>query len=241
MSSADTPPPEAPTGPAPRWFPPAEQATHVLMVRHGSTVHSLAGRFSGRNDLPLDERGRGQARAIAHHIVGLGPIDAIVSSPLRRAQETALAISARTGVPVETHEDLIETEFGEWEGLGIEDVHLKWPELLAAWLKRADVAPPSGESFAEVEARALRGLREILAARRGQRIVLVSHVTPIKTLLRLALGAPLETMFKFHLDTASLSVVDYYDDGTSSVRTVNNAEHPDPGPLDADADAGQPA
>lgn len=59
-------------------------------------------------------------------------------------------------------------------------------------------------------------------------MVLVSHVTPIKTLLRLALGAPQETMFRFHLDTASLSVVDYYADGTSSVRTINNAEHPEP-------------
>lgn len=225
--NADTPP--APTTAAPRWFPPHDEATRVLMVRHGSTEHSLAGRFSGRNELPLDDRGQGQARAIAHHIAGLGDIDAIVSSPLRRAQETAGAIAERTGVPVETHDDLIETEFGEWEGLTIEDAHLKWPDLLAAWLKRADIAPPSGESFAEVETRALRGLNEILDARRGQRIVMVSHVTPIKTLLRLALGSPQETMFRFHLDTASLSVVDYYGDGTSSVRTINNAEHPDPG------------
>ena len=222
---------ETPSGNAPRWFPPQDQATHVFMVRHGSTEHSLEGRFSGRNDLPLDERGQGQARAIAHHIAGLGGIDAIVSSPLRRAQETAAAIAGRTGITVETHDDLIETEFGEWEGRTIDDVHLKWPDLLASWLKHADIAPPSGESFADVETRALRGLQDVLATRRGQRVVLVSHVTPIKTLLRLALGSPQETMFRFHLDTASLSVVDYYDDGTSSVRTINNAEHPDPGPV----------
>ncbi|GAB2455174.1 histidine phosphatase family protein [Jatrophihabitans fulvus] len=215
----------------PRWFPPNEQATRVFMVRHGSTEHSLSGRFSGRNDLPLDERGRGQARAIAHHIAGLGGIDAIVSSPLRRARETAAAIAARTGAVVDVHDDLIESEFGEWEGLSIDEVHVAWPELLATWLDGADVAPPKGESFAQVESRTLRGLREIVDARRGQTIVLVSHVTPIKTLLRLALGSPQETMFRFHLDTASLSIVDYYDDGTSSVRTINNAEHPDPGPL----------
>jgi len=222
-----------PAGAAPRWFPPHDQATRVYLVRHGSTEHSLEGRFSGRNDLPLDERGQGQARAIGHHIAGLGRVDAIVSSPLRRARETAGAIAERTGAQVTVHEDLIETEFGEWEGLTISDVHLKWPDLLAQWLKRADVCPPSGESFAEVELRALRGLAEVLDTHRGRRIVLVSHVTPIKTLLRLALGAPQDTMFRFHLDTASLSTVDYYPDGTSSVRTVNNAEHPDPGPLPA--------
>jgi broad specificity phosphatase PhoE len=213
----------------PRWFPPQDEATRVLLIRHGSTEHSLEGRFSGRNDLPLDARGQGQARAIAEHLSGLGPVDAVVSSPLRRAVETAQAIVERVGGTVEIHPDLVETEFGEWEGLTIDEAHLKWPELLAEWLKRADVAPPSGESFAEVEERTLRGLNEIIAARRGQRIVLVSHVTPIKTLLRLALGAPQETMFRFHLDTASLSAVDYYGDGTSSVRTINNAEHPDPG------------
>lgn len=217
----------AQSGP-PRWFPPGDDATRVLMIRHGSTEHSLEGRFSGRNELPLDARGQGQARAIAEHLRGLGPVDAVVSSPLRRARETAQAIVERTGGSVDIHEDLIETEFGEWEGLTIEEAHLKWPDLLASWLKRADVCPPSGESFAQVEERALRGLNEIVTARRGQRIVVVSHVTPIKTLLRLALGAPQETMFRFHLDTASLSAVDYYADGTSSVRTINNSEHPDP-------------
>lgn len=217
-----------PTAHPPRWFPPNEDATKVMMVRHGSTVHSLGGRFSGRNELELDERGRGQARAIAAHIANLGMVDAVISSPLRRARETAQAVSDRVGGTVEIHDDLIETEFGEWEGRTIEDVHLKWPDLLAAWLKRADIAPPSGESFEQVEVRALRALDDLIERHRGQRVVVVSHVTPIKLLLRLALGAPQETMFRFHLDTASLSVVDYYLDGASSVRTINNAEHPIP-------------
>lgn len=212
----------------PRWFPPKDEATTVLLVRHGSTEHSLSGRFSGRNDLPLDARGRGQARAIARHIGNLDPVDAVLSSPLPRARETAAAIVEQVGGGVDIHDDLIETEFGEWEGLTIEEAHQKWPDVLAQWLRRADIAPPSGESFSEVERRALRGLTDILERHRGQRVVVVSHVTPIKTLLRLALGAPQETMFRFHLDTASLSVIDYYADGTSSVRTINNAEHPTP-------------
>ena len=204
-----------------RWFPPRNEATQVLLLRHGSTVHSHDGRFSGRNDLPLDDAGRREAGAIAEHIARLGPIDAVVSSPLRRAHETAQVLVDRVGGAVEIHDDLTETEFGEWEGLTIDEAHTKSPELLAEWLRRSDVPPPNGESFEQVEERAVRARDDILTNRRGQRVVLVSHVTPIKILLRLALAAPPETMFRFHLDTASLSAVDYYQDGASSVRLIN--------------------
>jgi probable phosphoglycerate mutase len=170
----------------------------------------------------LDERGRRQADAIAAHIARLPRIDAVISSPLRRARETAQALVSRIGRTVEINENLAETDFGVWEGLTIEEAHLESPDVLADWLQHPDVAPPSGESFQQVEIRTLRALDEILAQRSGQRLVLVSHVTPIKILLRLALGAPQETMFRFHLDTASLSAVDYHADGTSTVRLINN-------------------
>jgi ribonuclease H / adenosylcobalamin/alpha-ribazole phosphatase len=219
----------------PRWFPPTETATRILLVRHGTTVHSHEGRFSGRNDLPLDPHGVAQARALAGYIATLEPLDAVISSPLRRAWETAQAIVERVGGQVEIHEDLIEAEFGEWEGLTITEAHLKSPQQLADWLNAANVAPPDGESFVDVEARARRAIDEIVAAHRHQRVAVVSHVTPIKTLLCAALGAPPETMFRFHLDTASLSIVDYYDDGTSSVRIINHAGHPSEPPQTATA------
>ncbi len=218
------------TAEPPRWFPATETATRVLLVRHGSTVHSHEGRFSGRNDLPLDSHGRGQARMLARHVAGLAPVAAVISSPLRRARETAQAIAEQIGAEIEIHDDLVEAEFGEWEGLTISETHLKWAEQLAAWLVSATAAPPSGESFVDVEVRSRRAIAEIVGAHRHQRVAVVSHVTPIKTLLRIALGAPQETMFRFHLDTASLSVVDYYDDGTTSVRTINNSEHPSESP-----------
>lgn len=212
---------------APRWFPDNEPPTRLLLVRHGSTEHSHDGRFSGRNELPLDEHGRGQARAIARHVSRMGSVDVVLSSPLRRARETAEAIVAKVGGEVEIVEDLVEMEFGEWEGLTLADAHLKWPDVIRDWLAGIDIAPPGGESFAEVEARVTPAVQRIIDGNRGRRIVAVSHVTPIKTLLRIALSAPQETMFKFHLDTASLSVIDYFEDGATSVRTINNSEHPD--------------
>lgn len=216
---------EGSPGDVPRWFPPSELATRVLLVRHGSTEHSHEGRFSGRNELPLDAEGRRQGQALAAQVAALAPFDAIFSSPLRRARETAEVIVERTGGTVQVQPGLVETEFGDWEGLTMAEVHRKWPERLAEWRETPGVAPPGGESFMEVELRTQAALEEIIAGHQGGRIVVVSHVTPIKTLLRLALGAPPATMFRFHLDTASLSVVDYYPDGTCSVRTINRSGH----------------
>ncbi len=209
----------------PRWFPDDDNPTRLLLVRHGSTEHSHEGRFSGRNELPLDAHGLGQARGISRHIAALPPVDLVLSSPLIRARQTADAIVERVGGQVEIVEDLVEMEFGEWEGLTLAEAHLKWPEAIRAWLA-GEVAPPGGESFGQVTERALRAIEQIISAYRGKRIVAVSHVTPIKTLLRVAMGAPESAMFKFHLDTASLSEIDYYVDGASSVRLMNLSEHP---------------
>ena len=90
----------------------------------------------------------------------------------------------------------------------------------------ADSRRPAGSPSARSRRGCCPRSTRIVARHRGKRIVVVSHITPIKTVLRTCLSAPQETMFKFHLDTASLSVIDYYEDGTTSVRTINNSEHP---------------
>jgi broad specificity phosphatase PhoE len=207
------------------WDRSGERPTTLLLVRHGSTIHSPSGRFSGRNDLPLDEPGVAQAKAVAGYLDQLDPVDAILSSPLRRARETADAIAAPSGRTVESTEDLIELDFGQWEGLSFAEVKQGWPAELVSWLDSEQVAPPGGESFATVTQRVRRLLDQLLAKYPGQRVVLVSHLTPIKTLLRLALGAPHEAVFRFHLDTGALSIIDYYRDGACSVRMLNRSEH----------------
>jgi probable phosphoglycerate mutase len=212
-------------GPKPRWGGADETPTTLLLVRHGSTAHSLDGRFSGRNDLPLDGPGRLQARAAADAIAGLEAVDAVLSSPLRRARETAEAIAAAVGGPVEIVDDLVELDFGLWEGHSFAEAERTWPEPMARWLLDEDAAPPGGESFAAVTARVRRFLADVRRDRAHQRVVAVSHVTPINTLLRLALGAPHETIFRLHLDPASLSIVDYYADGAASVKRCNDSGH----------------
>ena len=96
---------------------------------------------------------------------------------------------------------------------------------MAAWLADAQVAPPGGESFADVDRRMLAVLDRLLARHPGATLLLVSHVTPIKTLVRHALLAPATALFRTHLDVASICEVDWYPDGPALVRSLNDTCH----------------
>jgi len=182
-------------------------------------------RYSGHGDPELTELGRAQAAAAARRLGEGGGIDVIVSSPLGRARATAQAVAEATGLSVEIEEGLIETDFGGWEGLTFTEAGQRDPQLHRRWLGDVDVAPPGGESFAQVAAR-MAVTREALIARYpGARILAVSHVTPIKTLLQQALNVGPELLFRLHLDLASLSIAEFYPDGGSVVKLVNDTAH----------------
>ncbi len=195
------------------------------LLRHGETAYSVEGRFSGRGDLPLTERGRAQAEAAAKRIGDLGGIAGVVTSPLGRARETAAAVAAVIGLEPVVDDGLIETDFGEWEGLTFAEARQRWPSEVDSWLGSTATAPPGGESFAAVARRVRRSRDRAIAAHPGQTVVLVSHVTPIKTLLQLGLDTGPVVLFRLHLDIASLSIVDWYPDGPASVRLVNDTGH----------------
>jgi len=207
------------------WTLPTEPPTRLILVRHGSTEHSAHQRFSGRNELPLNGVGERQVAALAARVAAFGDVSAVVSSPLRRACQSAEAIAAALGVGVETDDDLAEVDFGAWEGKTFAQVQGEHPAELAAWLASPDAAPAQGESFTAAGRRVRRGRDAVIAAHSGQRVVVVTHVTPIKTLIRLALDAPPVSLFRIHLDTASVSIVDYYAAGNCSLRLVNDTGH----------------
>ncbi|MCX4867392.1 bifunctional RNase H/acid phosphatase [Streptomyces sp. NBC_00257] len=202
-------------------------ATFVLL-RHGETALTPEKRFSGSggSDPELSAAGRHQAECIARSLADRGTVEEIVSSPLRRCRETAAAVAARLGLEVRIEEGLRETDFGAWEGLTFAEVRERYGADLDAWLASAKVAPTGGgESFAEV-ARRVSATRDRLTTRyAGRTVLLVTHVTPIKTLVRLALGAPPEAMFRMELSAASVSAVAYYADGNASVRLLNDTSH----------------
>ena len=207
------------------WGAARGQATTTLLLRHGATPLSAERRFAGRGDIPLTDEGRRQAAAAAARLRERGGLDVIVTSPLRRARRTAEAVAEASGAPLVVDDDLVEADFGAWEGLSFAEASAKSPEEMTAWLGSADAAPPGGESFADVARRVLRALDRLLDAYPERTLVVVSHVTPIKTLLCRALLAPPAALFRIHLDVASLSRVDWFADGPALVRSMNDTAH----------------
>jgi probable phosphoglycerate mutase len=185
---------------------------------------SVQKRYAGRSDVPLTDVGVQQAAAAAKRLASAG-LDVIVTSPLLRTVRTAQEVAAATGAPVVTDEGFRETDFGDWEGLTFAEVRERWPGEVTAWLADPDVAPPGGESFTEVNARVTAALHRVLDARAGQTVLIVSHVTPIKTLVVAALLAPPATLYRMHLDVAALSEIDWYADGPAVLRSFNDTGH----------------
>ncbi|MFB4318055.1 bifunctional RNase H/acid phosphatase [Actinomadura sp. 21ATH] len=204
------------------WTPPSSTPTRTLLLRHGETPYSIEKRFAGGGDIPLTENGLLQARAAARAIKD---IDAIVTSPLRRCRDTAAEIAAATGAGIRIEEGFRETDFGAWEGLTFAEADRRWPAELKAWLADPDVAPPGGESFAEVSRRVRTALDKLKVRHRHKTVLVVSHVTPIKLLIKDALGAPMTSLYRMHLDVAALSAIDWYDDGPASLRSFNDTHH----------------
>jgi len=203
------------------------EPTVTLLLRHGQTPMSVERRYAGRSpktDVPLTDAGVQQAAAAAKRLASAG-IGAIVSSPLQRTVRTAEEVAAVTGVPVVTDDGFRETDFGVWEGLTFAEVRERWPSELTAWLADPEVAPPGGESFAQVSERVTAALHRVLAERERQTVLIVSHVTPIKTLVAAALLAPPAALFRMHLDVAALCEIDWYPDGPAVLRSYNDTAH----------------
>ena len=210
--------------PGPSWRPARGEPTVTVLLRHGQTPMSVEQRYAGRSDAPLTDAGVQQAAAAAKRLAS-ADLGVIVTSPLLRAVQTAQEVAAVTGAAVVTDDGFRETDFGAWEGLTFAEVRERWPAELAAWLADPAVAPPGGESFTEVSARVTAALHRVLAARTGQTVLIVSHVTPIKTLVAAALLAPPAALYRMHLDVAALCQIDWYADGPAVLRSFNDTSH----------------
>jgi broad specificity phosphatase PhoE/ribonuclease HI len=199
--------------------------TRFLLLRHGQTELSTQRRYSGRGNPALTEVGRDQADAAARYIGQKGGISAVITSPLQRAYDTAARAAKELGLDITVDDDLIETDFGTWEGLTFGEAAERDPELHRRWLRDTTIEPPNGESFDSVAQRVRRAQARIIVEHAGETVLVVSHVTPIKTLLRIALDAGPGILYRLHLDLASLSIAEFYPDGVASVRLVNQTSY----------------
>jgi broad specificity phosphatase PhoE/ribonuclease HI len=202
--------------------------TALLLLRHAQTAMSVERRFSGVGDPPLTPYGEEQAAALAARVAAMpGPFAAVWSSPLRRALRTASLVADALGLEVRVDERLRETDFGDWEGLTFGEIQSRDGDTLTAWLGDQDLPAPGGESFAATTRRVRQVRDAVLAEHPGENVVVVSHVTPVKVMLRLALDAP-SVVYRLHLDLASISQAEWYPDGNAVVRRVNDTAHLEP-------------
>jgi ribonuclease H / adenosylcobalamin/alpha-ribazole phosphatase len=210
------------------WVPDLGTPTTFVLLRHGQTPLTPQKRFSGSggDDPELSEAGRHQARQVATALAARGTIQVVVTSPFTRCRQTAGIVAERLGLDLHIEDGLRETDFGAWEGLTFAEVKERHPADLAAWLASTEATPTDGgESFAAVARRVALCRDKLLARYAGKTLLLVTHVTPVKTLVRLALGAPPASLFRMELSAASLSAVAYYADGNTSVHLLNDTSH----------------
>jgi ribonuclease H / adenosylcobalamin/alpha-ribazole phosphatase len=213
-----------------------EPPTRLIFLRHGETAHTVDKRFSGSggDDPGLSETGRRQAEAAARYIAGLagdgataadpaglGPIDAVISSPMLRTRQTAAVVAERLGLEVEVRDAWVECSFGDWDGHTFAEVQEKWPDALNAWLGSTTVAPPGGESFDACARRARSARDAVLSSYPGKTVVVVTHVTPIKLMVRGVLQAPMTSLFRMELKPATVTEINWYADGLASLRGFN--------------------
>jgi broad specificity phosphatase PhoE len=198
----------------------------ILLIRHGETDWNLAGRFQGRSDVPLNQKGKDQARALALALRGES-LAAIYCSPLARAKETARLIQTyHPSVPLYEEKGLVEMNLGEFEGIEGSRWAEKYADFREAWRNNpASVTMPGGENLQEVQARAMAALQSISKAHPANCTLLVcSHNFVILTILCAALEIPLDRFRELKQGTAAMNVL-YLEGSRLRAEVVNDRSH----------------
>ncbi|GAA1184745.1 Phosphoserine phosphatase 1 [Corynebacterium glaucum] len=213
-------------GPA-HWSDAKAPRTRFVLLRHGQTEHSAQRRFSGAAEPELTDIGHAQAKRAAAAVAQMGQIDAIISSPQRRALQTAKHCAEALGrdeSDIEVYDGFREVDFGDFEGLTRYEALQRYPEQVGVWEASSSESPPNGESLAKLHRRVTRERLKVQEAHEGQTVLVVAHMTPIKSVIRQALGTNAETFKHIFLDLASVSVVEFYGD-FGVVRAFNDVAH----------------
>jgi len=190
----------------------------IFFVRHGQTAGNRDGRLQGHVDTQLTDAGHEQARRLAEGLRAV-PVLRVVTSPLRRAAETAAAIGRLHGLDVEVDDRLVELHYGEWDQRRFQEISAQeW----GAWRADPKFAPPGGESLVDVTARVADFCDQHVT---DEIVVAVSHVSPIKAAMCLALGVDERASWRMHLDLASITRVGRRADGALYLASFNETAH----------------
>jgi len=184
--------------------------SRLLLVRHGDTELNSAERYWGDSDVKLSDAGFGQAEKLRHRLAA-EKIDAIYSSNLRRASETAQIIASGHQLDVITCAELREINFGKLEGLTFAEASQLYPEVSKLWMKRSpNLKYPGGESLSEFNKRVSKFLNRLKKHTPEETILIVAHSGVLRTLICQLLGLKLQHRWQIRLNLASLSILETY-------------------------------
>lgn len=181
----------------------------IIYTRHAESLWNPIGKYQGRLDPELSERGHKQAERLAKALKKYNPV-AIYSSPLKRTYMTAEYISKELNLPININEDIIEIDHGDWSGMLVKDVREKYPDMFHDWLYHPETVKfPNGESLKDVYERVKKFQEDMFKKHDGQTIIAVSHTVPIRASFVSGLNLPLEKFWSFGCDNASYSILDF--------------------------------
>lgn len=201
----------------------------IYLIRHGETKWNIDFKVQGKKDVPLNDKGILQANLLASYFENIDTentfLDTIYSSNLTRAYETAQIIGKKLDKKVEIVEDFQEINFGVWEGYYWEDIKIEYKDFLKKWEDDKENTPiPEGESYGQVQKRVYKKFKEIISKHQtNSNIIIVSHGVAIKVLIAKILEINIQNLHKFHIDNASISIVEYGDE--IKVKSINNTFH----------------
>lgn len=198
--------------------------TTVHLVRHGQTESNTTGFYVGRSDEDLTEAGYKQARRLSSRLAGLS-IASVYTSPLRRAYATAAILVEPHELDLKVLDDLIEIDFGDWQGLHMDEISRRWPELWQQWrTDPSEVVILNGESLTEVTERAIPAFHRIVEINLGKSAIIVAHEVIVKVIVAHVLGAPNSIYRRFEINNASLTVIRFIDNKTHLIG-LNDTSH----------------
>lgn len=198
--------------------------TTVLLVRHGQTESNVNGFFMGWSNEDLNKIGYTQAHRLSSRLACL-PIASFYTSPLKRAHNTATIIAAPHRLELKALDDLIEIQQGDWQGLHIDEIRQRWPELWQqSRIDPSEVTLPNGESFHQVTERAARAFDMVVADNQDKHVVIATHDVVIRVLVAHALGTSNSIYRRLEINNASLSVI-RVTDSKARLITLNDTSH----------------
>ena len=201
------------------------QPLTLILVRHGHVEGIHPERFRGQIDLPLTSLGQAQAAATASFIADHWRAKAVYTSPLGRCRDTGTAIAKAQGLSIEPMQELIDINYGSWQGRTQEEVKASEPERFKAWMQQPQLTVIAGaDSLQDVQARLVRALNHMREAHPGETVIAVGHDSTNRVFLTLGLDMPLSRYWHLQQDPCAINVL-RFDESGCRVVTINQTSH----------------